>query len=160
MQISGDEAMRYDHFSMLPELAFQRRPFGGMTLEGGKGGGASAPAPDPNIGIAQRELSQISREYLESWKTDVWPSLKEESQKQTARADEQFALDRDIQLRQKEIAEIEGVDMVLGAAEKFRIVEFISDLTKQPKTIFIIVLSKKLINLYHPILTEIEPEHS
>ena len=39
------------------------------------------------------------------------------------------------QLKPKEIAEIEGVDMVLGAAEKFRIVEFISDLTKQPKTI-------------------------
>ncbi|MBD3749308.1 MAG: tRNA (N(6)-L-threonylcarbamoyladenosine(37)-C(2))-methylthiotransferase MtaB [Sphingobacteriales bacterium] len=39
------------------------------------------------------------------------------------------------QLKPKEIAEIEGVDMVLGAAEKFRIVEFISDLTKQPKAI-------------------------
>ncbi|MEO5909404.1 MAG: tRNA (N(6)-L-threonylcarbamoyladenosine(37)-C(2))-methylthiotransferase MtaB [Pelobium sp.] len=39
------------------------------------------------------------------------------------------------QLKPKEISEIEGVDMVLGAAEKFRIVEFISDLTKQPKAI-------------------------
>lgn len=39
------------------------------------------------------------------------------------------------QLKPTEIAEIEGVDMVLGAAEKFRIVEYISDLTKQPKTI-------------------------
>lgn len=39
------------------------------------------------------------------------------------------------QLKPAEIAEIEGVDMVLGAAEKFRIVEFISDLTKQPKAI-------------------------
>jgi threonylcarbamoyladenosine tRNA methylthiotransferase MtaB len=39
------------------------------------------------------------------------------------------------QLKPTEIAEIEGVDMVLGAAEKFRIVEFISDLTKQPKAI-------------------------
>lgn len=39
------------------------------------------------------------------------------------------------QLKPAEIAEIEGVDMVLGAAEKFRIVEYISDLTKQPKTI-------------------------
>ena len=37
------------------------------------------------------------------------------------------------QLKPQEIAEIEGVDMVLGAAEKFRIVEFITDLTKQPK---------------------------
>lgn len=39
------------------------------------------------------------------------------------------------QLKPQEIAEIEGVDMVLGAAEKFRIVEFITDLTKQPKAI-------------------------
>jgi len=39
------------------------------------------------------------------------------------------------QLKPKEIAAIEGVDMVLGAAEKFMIVDFISDLTKQPKAI-------------------------
>ncbi len=34
------------------------------------------------------------------------------------------------QLKPKEIAEIPGVDLVLGAKEKFRIVEFIDDLTK------------------------------
>jgi len=39
------------------------------------------------------------------------------------------------QLKPQEIAEIEGVDMVLGAAEKFRIVEYITDLTKQPKAV-------------------------
>lgn len=39
------------------------------------------------------------------------------------------------QLKPEEIANIEGVDMVLGAAEKFRIVEFISDLTKNPKAV-------------------------
>lgn len=39
------------------------------------------------------------------------------------------------QLKPQEIANIEGVDMVLGAAEKFRIVEFITDLTKNPKTV-------------------------
>ncbi|WP_219226112.1 tRNA (N(6)-L-threonylcarbamoyladenosine(37)-C(2))-methylthiotransferase MtaB [Pedobacter antarcticus] len=39
------------------------------------------------------------------------------------------------QLKPAEIAEIEGVDMVLGAAEKFRIVEYISDLTKNPKAV-------------------------
>ncbi len=37
------------------------------------------------------------------------------------------------QLKPQEIANIEGVDMVLGAAEKFRIVEFITNLTKEPK---------------------------
>lgn len=39
------------------------------------------------------------------------------------------------QLKPKEISEIPGVDMVLGAAEKFNIVEHINDLTKQEKTI-------------------------
>jgi threonylcarbamoyladenosine tRNA methylthiotransferase MtaB len=39
------------------------------------------------------------------------------------------------QLKPEEISNIEGVDMVLGAAEKFRIVEFITDFTKNPKTI-------------------------
>lgn len=39
------------------------------------------------------------------------------------------------QLKPKEIAEIPGVDMVLGAAEKFQIVDHITDLTKQPKAL-------------------------
>jgi hypothetical protein len=100
--------MRYDHFSMLPEQAFQPRAghFGGITLEGGKGGG-SAPKPDPNIGIAQKQLAEISKEYLNSWKTDVWPAMQAQAEKQEARADEQWAIDREMQLRQKEIAEIE-----------------------------------------------------
>ncbi|HEY9002647.1 MAG TPA: tRNA (N(6)-L-threonylcarbamoyladenosine(37)-C(2))-methylthiotransferase MtaB [Mucilaginibacter sp.] len=39
------------------------------------------------------------------------------------------------QLKPKEISEIPGVDMVLGAAEKFQIIDHISDLTKQPKAL-------------------------
>lgn len=39
------------------------------------------------------------------------------------------------QLKPKEIAEIPGVDMVLGAAEKFQIVDHISDLTKKAKAV-------------------------
>src|ERR1700759_105345 len=39
------------------------------------------------------------------------------------------------QLKPKEIAEIPGVDMVLGAAEKFQMVDHISDLTKNPKAL-------------------------
>lgn len=37
------------------------------------------------------------------------------------------------QLKPQEIAEIPGVDIVLGAAEKFQLVEYISDLTKKSK---------------------------
>lgn len=39
------------------------------------------------------------------------------------------------QLKPNEISEIPGVDMVLGAAEKFQIVDYISDLTKRPKAV-------------------------
>ena len=39
------------------------------------------------------------------------------------------------QLKPREITEIPGVDMVLGAAEKFNIIAHINDLTKQPKAI-------------------------
>jgi threonylcarbamoyladenosine tRNA methylthiotransferase MtaB len=39
------------------------------------------------------------------------------------------------QLKPKEIAEIPGVDMVLGAAEKFQIVDYITNLTKNPKAL-------------------------
>ena len=38
------------------------------------------------------------------------------------------------QLKPKEIAEIPGVDMVLGAAEKFRILDFIGELTQKDNT--------------------------
>jgi len=39
------------------------------------------------------------------------------------------------QLKPKEISEIEGVDLVLGAAEKFQLVDYITDLTKNPKAL-------------------------
>lgn len=39
------------------------------------------------------------------------------------------------QLKPAEISEIPGVDLVLGVAEKFRITDFLTDLTKQPKGI-------------------------
>jgi hypothetical protein len=91
---------------MLPINAFSPRggrgPFArGMTLEGGGkgggGGGGSAPAPDPNIGLAQKKMAEIQEEYLNEWRTNVWPQMKEQAMKQEVRADEQFALDREIQ---------------------------------------------------------------
>jgi hypothetical protein len=102
--------MRYELDSMLPINAFSPRggrgPFSrGMTLEGGgKGGGSTynAPAPDPKIGISQDKMADISQAYLDNWKTEVWPTMKDQAEKQTIRADEQFALDKEMQ--QKQIA--------------------------------------------------------
>lgn len=63
-------------------------------------GGGSAPAPDPNIGLAQKKMAEISEEYLNQWKTEVWPQMKEAAAKQEVRADEQFAIDKEIQTKQ------------------------------------------------------------
>lgn len=104
--------MRYDLDSMLPINAFTPRggrgPFArGMTLEGGgKGGGSyNAPAPDPNIGISQDKMANISQEYLDNWKAEVWPTMKAQAEKQDIRADEQFALDKEMQAKQIEAAD-------------------------------------------------------
>lgn len=103
--------MRLGYDDMLPIRAFSPRggrgPFSrGMTLEGGgKGGGGSAPSPDPNIGKAQQKMAEISEEYLNSWKNEVWPQMKEAAAKQEMRADEQFALDKQLQTMQIESAQ-------------------------------------------------------
>jgi hypothetical protein len=58
--------MRYDHFSMLPEWAFQPRGgfrAGGMTLEGGSGGGGSPP-PQPTS-TSQTTIPEYAQPYME-----------------------------------------------------------------------------------------------
>jgi hypothetical protein len=55
-----------------------------MTLEGGKGG-SQAPTPDPNIGIAQRELSKLATEQWNTFKTQIYPDLKAATDKQELR---------------------------------------------------------------------------
>jgi hypothetical protein len=99
--------MRLDaHFDMLPNRAFEKRGFGRApaTLEGSKGTTVNAPAPDPNIGLAQSKLAEISEEYLQQWKSEIWPAMKETTLKQEARADEQFAIDKKIQETQIDLA--------------------------------------------------------
>ena len=86
-------------FDMLPELAFQPRGSvgkfaAGMTLEGG--GGGKTPKADPNIGIAQLELSKLSKQQWEFFTKDIYPQLVEETAKQEARADQQFAMTKEI----------------------------------------------------------------
>ena len=55
--------MRYDHFSMLPEKAFQPRGgfrAGGMTLEGG----GSSPAPQPTQ-TSTISIPEYAQPYME-----------------------------------------------------------------------------------------------
>jgi hypothetical protein len=59
--------MRYDHFSMLPEKAFQPRGgfrSGGMTLEGG-GSGGSKPAAQPTQ-TSQITIPEYAQPYMET----------------------------------------------------------------------------------------------
>jgi len=59
--------MRYDHFSMLPEKAFQPRGgfrSGGMTLEGGSGGGSPPPQPTQTSQVTIPEYAQPYMEKL------------------------------------------------------------------------------------------------
>jgi len=53
--------MRYDHFSMLPERAFQPRGRYGMTLEGGD----SSPAPAPSS-VSQTTIPEYAKPYVEN----------------------------------------------------------------------------------------------
>lgn len=88
--------------------------------QGGKGGGGggSSPAPDPNIGVAQLEMAKISREYLENWKTDVWPQMKAQAEKQEARSDEQFALDKEMQAKQSKAADVTMAEFTRNAPSR------------------------------------------
>jgi len=48
-----------------------------------KSAGGSAPSPDPNIGIAQREMSALAKEQYEYFKFNIWPTMQEESARMT-----------------------------------------------------------------------------
>lgn len=98
--------MRLDaHFDMLPMRAFQRGPSGSIMPQGGKGSTIEAPAPDPNIGAAQKQMSQLNADYMDLWKNQIWPGLKEQSATQEDRANQQFAFDKQMQERQAAIAD-------------------------------------------------------
>lgn len=91
-------------WDLLPERAFQPRGWkGGMTLEGGKGGGG-APAADPNIGIAQREMAELSKEQWSKFTTDIYPELLRQSQSQEKRASEQWDIGKQVETQQLEQA--------------------------------------------------------
>lgn len=81
--------MRLDaHFDMLPERAFQRGPSGSIMPQGGGKGGTKAPKPDPNIGLAQKELSDLATQQYKDFKETVWPEIIRQSQAQETLAQE------------------------------------------------------------------------
>lgn len=100
------------HFDMLPLRAFQRDPRGHILPQGGKGGGGSAPAPDPAIGQAQNKMADLATKEYEDFMTNVWPTMQEASAAQITNANqqigianEQVALDRAAQEKQNAVAD-------------------------------------------------------
>jgi hypothetical protein len=87
---------KFDGIADLPERAFQPRGWkGSMTLEGGFGAG-SAPSPDPNIGIAQRQMADLSTEQWNTFKSDIYPKLTQLANSQEQRANEQWQQDKEL----------------------------------------------------------------
>lgn len=64
-----------------------------------------APEPDPNIGLAQKELSELSRRQMDFWEQDIWPGLKDQAAQQQKLSEEQVGLNMESQRRQMAIAE-------------------------------------------------------
>ena len=85
--------MRLYEFDLLPEQAFRTttgKRFGRLlTLEGGKGASANAPAPDPNIGIAQKQLADLATQQWHDFKSDIYPELLKQTNQQLAMAQAQ-----------------------------------------------------------------------
>ncbi len=65
---------------------------------------SSAPEPDENIGIAQREMSSLAKEQWEKFTTDIYPEMLRQSKVQEERANQQFALTKDVTSTQLEQA--------------------------------------------------------
>jgi hypothetical protein len=59
-------------------------------------GGGAAPVADPNIGIAQKQLADLSTEQWNTFKNDIYPTLLAQSKKAESRADEIWAKDKEI----------------------------------------------------------------
>lgn len=98
--------MRYtNEYDMLPERAFLRGPSGRIMPQGGKGTKIEAPKPDPNIGLAQKQTSDLSAQYMDLWKSDIWPGMKQQAAAQQDLSDKQVGLSMEMQKRQMEIAE-------------------------------------------------------
>lgn len=59
-------------------------------------GGGSAPAPDPAIAQAQKQMADLSTEQWNTFKTDIYPTLLKQQEKADKRADEIWAQDKEI----------------------------------------------------------------
>jgi hypothetical protein len=64
----------------------------------------NAPAADPNIGIAQKQLADLATSQWNTFKTDIYPEMLKQSQSQEKRAQDQYDLTSSIAKQQQEYA--------------------------------------------------------
>ena len=84
---------------------------------------SSAPAADPNIGIAQKEMSALAREQWDKFSNDIYPEMLKQSQQQETRANEQWNLTKDITTKNQgyaDLAQKRYEEGAIPAMEKLR----------------------------------------
>ena len=89
----------------------------------GGGGGGSAPEADPNIGLAQQKMADLAKEQWSKFTTDIYPEMLKQSQQQESRANEQWAMTKDVtgtQLEQAKKAYERYEQGAIPAMEKIR----------------------------------------
>lgn len=86
------------HISQKFSLGFLDNLFGG-------GGSAPAPEADPNIGLAQKKIAEITGEQWDLFKTDTYPELIRQAKAQEARAQAQYDLTSEIVKKQQSYAD-------------------------------------------------------
>ena len=64
----------------------------------------NAPAADPNIGIAQKQLADLATSQWNTFKTDIYPEMLRQSQSQEKRAQDQYELTSSIAKQQQQYA--------------------------------------------------------
>lgn len=64
----------------------------------------NAPAPDPNIGVAQKQLADLATKQWDMFTRDIYPEMLKQSQSQEARAQAQYELTSSIAKQQQSYA--------------------------------------------------------
>lgn len=96
------------HIAQKFSLGFLDNLFGG-------GGNSSTPAADPNIGLAQKKIADITGEQWDMFKTDTYPELMRQAKAQEQRAQDQYDLTSSIVKKQQEYADQDRARYEQGA---------------------------------------------
>jgi len=97
------------------------------------GGGSSVPTPvaDPNIGLAQKQIADVTADQWNTFKTDTYPELMRQAKAQEARAQSQYDLTSDIVKKQQSYADQDRARYEQGAIPAMEKLKSDADLYNQ-----------------------------